>query len=84
MSQSYQDNVVPAILGPMGARLVEAAQLRPGQRVLDVACGTGAVTRMAARAVGEKGRVTGMDLGPHMLAVAQTVPHENGAVIRWT
>ncbi len=84
MAQSYQDNVVPAILGPMGARLVEAAELRPGQRVLDVACGTGAVTRVAARAVGEKGRVTGMDLGAHMLSVATTVPHDNGAKIRWT
>ncbi len=83
MAQSYQDNVVPAILGPMGARLVEAAEPRPGERVLDVACGTGAVTRVAARAVGEKGRVTGMDLGAHMLSVATTVPQENGAPIRW-
>ena len=34
--------------------------------------------------VGEKGRVTGMDLGSHMLGVATTVPEENGAKIRWT
>ena len=83
MSQSYKDNVVPANLGPMGARLVEAAQLRPGECVLDVACGTGAVTRMAAQAVGQTGCVTGVDAGAHMLAVASTVPHENGAKIRW-
>lgn len=83
MSQSYQDNVVPVILGPMGARLVEAAQLRPGECVLDVACGTGVVTRKAAQAVGKKGRVTGIDLAEHMLAVAQTVPPESGEKIRW-
>ena len=79
----YQDNVVPAILGPMGERLVEAAELRPGERVLDVACGTGAVTRKAARAVGETGRVTGLDSAAHMLEVARTVPQERAKTIRW-
>ena len=79
----YQDHIVPKILGPMGAHLVEAAEPRPGERVLDIACGTGAVTRKAARAVGASGVVTGMDFGAHMMHVGRTVPQERGATIRW-
>jgi ubiquinone/menaquinone biosynthesis C-methylase UbiE len=36
--------------------------------VLDLACGSGVVTRHAAQAVGSAGRVAGLDLGPKMLA----------------
>jgi ubiquinone/menaquinone biosynthesis C-methylase UbiE len=47
--------------------LLAAAALRPGQRVLDVACGTGLVSLEAARAVGPTGRVLGIDLSGAMV-----------------
>lgn len=54
--------------------LVDAAYLAPGERVLDVACGTGVVARVAAKHVGPTGRVVGVDLNPGMIAVARALP----------
>lgn len=58
------------MLEPCGRRLLEAAALQPGERVLDIGCGNGAVTLEAARRVGPDGRVTGFDLSAPMLALA--------------
>jgi SAM-dependent methyltransferase len=71
---TYQRELLPALFGPWGSRVVELAALRPGLRVLDVACGTGLVARLAAEAVGTDGRVTALDLNPAMLAVASELP----------
>ena len=54
-----------------GRRAVELADLRCGQRVLDVGCGTGASALPAAQAVGPGGRVVGLDVAMQMLAVAR-------------
>ena len=51
--------------------LLAAAALVPGERVLDVACGTGLVTFDAARAVGPIGRVLGIDLSGGMVDAAR-------------
>ncbi len=71
------------ILGPWAPLLVEAARLAVGERVLDVACGTGVVARAAAERVGRGGRVVGIDLNPGMIAVAQSLPAIDGAPIEW-
>lgn len=70
-AEVYEDKFVPAVFGPWGPVMVEAARIRPGQSVLDVACGTGAATLAAAAAVGPQGRVAGIDPNPEMLAVAR-------------
>jgi ubiquinone/menaquinone biosynthesis C-methylase UbiE len=71
------------ILGPWAPLLVETARLAVGERVLDVACGTGVVARAAAERVGRGGRVVGIDLNPGMIAVAQSLPAIDGAPIEW-
>ncbi len=53
------------------ARLFDAAGITPGERVLDVGCGTGQTTRDAARRAGEEGHVVGVDLSSAMLDVAR-------------
>jgi SAM-dependent methyltransferase len=68
-----------AITTPAAARLVRHARIGPGTRVLDVACGTGVVARLAAQAVGERGSVVGVDLNDGMLDVARA----QAAAIDW-
>ncbi|RZI77174.1 MAG: class I SAM-dependent methyltransferase [Variovorax sp.] len=60
-----------AQLAEAQAGLLAAAALQPGERVLDVACGTGCVTLAAARAVGSGGRVLGVDLSGAMVDTAR-------------
>src|SRR6266511_3642426 len=79
----YKREVAAAVVGPWGPRVVELAALRPGLRVLDVACGTGLVARLAAEAVGVHGRVAALELNPAMLAVASELPAVEGAPIEW-
>src|SRR5688572_25313586 len=69
----YQDQIVPALMEEWAPRVADAAAIRPGQRVLDVACGTGVLTRAAAGLAGPTGAVTGLDLSPRMLAVAESL-----------
>lgn len=82
-AELYEQYAVPYILGPWAPELVELAALRRGERVLDVACGTGVVARLAAPRVGPTGQVTGVDLNAGMLAVARTLPAPPGATIVW-
>lgn len=69
-AENYQRYFVPSIGAPVANDLIAAADPQPGERVLDVACGTGVVTRLAAQMVGAGGRVVGLDVNPGMLAVA--------------
>lgn len=66
-------------LRPSHERLLEAARLRPGEHVLDVACGTGIVTLAAAWAVGQNGGVLGVDVSERMIAVAREAAGACGA-----
>ena len=80
--ENYERYFVPVIGAPLAEELVDQAALRPGERVLDVACGTGVVARLAARRVGPAGTVVGIDLNPGMLAVARSVAPA-GSSIEW-
>ncbi len=59
------------ILAPVADVLLAVAAPTPGTRVLDVGCGCGATTLMAATQVGDTGSVTGIDLSAPMLDVAR-------------
>lgn len=70
-AEVYEAFFVPALFGQWGERVAAEAEIGPGQRVLDVACGTGALARAAAERVGPNGSVVGLDPNPDMLAVAR-------------
>ena len=65
------DAVAGAYHDHFGVRLVELAGVRPGDAVLDVGCGRGAVLVPAAARVGESGRAAGVDLSPAMVSLAR-------------
>lgn len=67
----YEAHFVPAIFAEWARALVDAAGVGSGDRVLDVACGTGIVARLAAERTGESGSVTGLDLNESMIRVAR-------------
>jgi SAM-dependent methyltransferase len=58
--------------------IIEAAHLRPGMRVLDLACGVGDPALSIAREVAPSGRVTATDLGPGMMSLAEELARKKG------
>jgi ubiquinone/menaquinone biosynthesis C-methylase UbiE len=82
-AEVYEELLVPTTFRPWAEDLLELAALCEGDRVLDVACGTGIVARMAAEHVGAAGAVTGLDLNPGMIRVARSVPAPSVAPVTW-
>ena len=79
---NYERFFVPAIGAHLATDLLRLAALRPGERVLDVACGTGVVARLASQQVGDTGAVAGLDVNAGMLAVARSATRP-GMPIEW-
>jgi len=69
----YERFLVGPLFRPWAETLIDHARLQRGDRVLDVACGTGIVARVAKERLGETGGVVGVDVSPQMLAVAKAV-----------
>jgi len=82
-SAGYERVMVPAVFTAWAKDLVEKAALALGMRVLDVACGTGIVSRLAAAQVGSTGHVVALDANEPMLAVARAQTPPMGAQIEW-
>jgi ubiquinone/menaquinone biosynthesis C-methylase UbiE len=82
-AERYESFMVPAFLEPWAGDLLALARPAPGERVLDVACGTGVIARHVAPLVGATGAVAALDLNPAMLAVARSLPAPAGAPVAW-
>ncbi len=76
-AEVYDSLFVPALFAPWAPVVLKMAGVRPGQRVLDVGCGTGALACSAAEAAVA---VVGLDPNPDMLAVARRKP----SAVEWT
>lgn len=82
-AETYERSIVPYLFRPWAQVLLDRASVQPGERVLDVACGTGIVAREAAKIVGSAGQAVGVDVNPAMLAVAQEAAAGEGISVEW-
>jgi ubiquinone/menaquinone biosynthesis C-methylase UbiE len=78
-AEIYDSLFVPALFRQWGPIIAQAARIEPGQRVIDVACGTGVLALAALECVGADGAVTGLDPNADMLGVAS----RKSARIQW-
>lgn len=78
--ENYERYFVPVIGEPVANDLIRFAALRPGERILDVACGTGVVARLALQKVGSTGTVSGVDVNPGMLEIARSSTPEDMSI----
>lgn len=82
-AEIYERYRVPSDFEPLARLFLKHVEVKPGQRVLDVACGTGIVARLVAAQVGPSGHVTGLDFNAGMLAVARAHAPRSGAPVEW-
>lgn len=73
----------PSLFKPWTDVLLEFADPRPGERVLDLACATGIVARKVAPMIGDEGRVVGLDVSPDMLSVARRCATSEQVEVKW-
>lgn len=78
LAASGYEGLWGAQLAGVQAALLDGATLQPGERVLDLACGTGLVTLAAARSVGPSGHALGTDLSGEMVALAEKQARRQG------
>ncbi|BCH16332.1 MULTISPECIES: class I SAM-dependent methyltransferase [unclassified Mesorhizobium] len=71
--EMYERWLVGPLFRPWAEVTFDEVKLTPGHRVLDIACGTGIVARVARERLGAAGYVAGIDISPDMLAVARSV-----------
>lgn len=69
----YERELVGPLFRPWAELMIDEVRPASGDRVLDIACGTGIVARLAKARVGDSGTVVGVDVSPLMLAVARGV-----------
>lgn len=83
-AQAYEKYLVPTLNRPVAEKVVKLAEPQPGERVLDVACGTGIAVRIVAPYLAPGGSVVGLDFDPAMIAVAHSiVSAPKGLKIDW-
>jgi ubiquinone/menaquinone biosynthesis C-methylase UbiE len=75
--------MAPALFAPWALQLAAAANFQPGERALDLACGTGVVTRRLLAQTGALGTVIGLDLNPKVLKVAREAAGRNHGAVSW-
>jgi ubiquinone/menaquinone biosynthesis C-methylase UbiE len=77
--EGYERHLAPALFAPWAEVLIDIVGVPAGAEVLDVACGTGVVARLAAERLGSSGRVVASDVSGLMLAHAASIPARAGS-----
>jgi ubiquinone/menaquinone biosynthesis C-methylase UbiE len=79
----YEEHFVPLQFRPFARDLIARAAPRPGDHVVDIACGTGIIARLVAPYVVPMGSVIGIDIDPAMLTVARRCAASEGVSVTW-
>ncbi len=79
----YQSILVPVIFEPWAKELIRRAEPQPDEHVLDLACGTGVVTREVAASVPAAASLSAVDHSSEMLDVARLLAKEGGLDVEW-
>lgn len=82
-AEGYERYMVPVLFAPFASRLLDTASPRTGDRILDLACGTGIVARHAASRLGSGAEITGIDRSAQMLSVARDTAAQQRLRIDW-
>jgi ubiquinone/menaquinone biosynthesis C-methylase UbiE len=82
-AEQYEKIPARYIVGPWTPGLVETAEIQRDERILDVACGTGLVTRAASLKLGPAGHITGLDLNEGMLEVGKSLGVPGPGDLAW-
>ena len=82
-AEVYEQYLGRSIADPFTRVLLQHVALKRGERVLDLASGTGSVARHVAPLIGTEGRLVALDVSPAMLAVGAAMPVSGGARIEW-
>jgi len=73
LPQMYEGFLVAPLFRPFAQELLNRVGIGLNDRLLDVACGTGVVGRLARDTIGNRGRIVGVDASPGMVGMARTV-----------
>jgi len=82
-AESYENYMVPSLFAPWASYLIERANPQPGERVLDIACGTGIIARKVAPRVGSQGIVIGLDISSDKIDIARAAAKRDHVAIEW-
>jgi ubiquinone/menaquinone biosynthesis C-methylase UbiE len=82
-AQTYEEFYVANKFRHWAGDLLNRVQPRPGDRILDLACGTGIVARLVAQRLKGQAQVAGLDLNPAMIEVARQMAAREGVEIEW-
>lgn len=76
VARAYDTHLVPVLFKPWATKMIEENSSWTGKVVLDLACGTGAVTKELVKSVGPEGKVIALDINREMLDLARTKCNE--------
>ncbi len=79
----YETYFVPAMFRPLARAVLKRAAVKEGERVLDLACGTGIIARQVAPVVNHEGRVVALDARAEMIETASKLTVPYGCPIEW-
>lgn len=84
VASSYDDVLVPLIFDPWARQLLDDFPIWHNCRILDLATGTGIMTRLLAEHIGSEGSIIGVDINSEMLAIAKQKLGQTNANITFT